>query len=214
MALLVPGCDGLFGLVEVTPELDALIPDASAEPPQGCVAGRAPDGFDNSVPCAPWGTLSTNGAVASIGSSQLRIAVNADMGKAFCTELAAAPLADTGIVAEVSLIQGDAWFGVTNGPAALYIYAGFGVLKLTTVGINYATVAYDPQLMRWWRLRIDRASLRWAADYSSNSQSWTTLGTSDLFPVDVSVQIELGAGAGATTPPLVNTFDAINVCGD
>lgn len=152
------------------------------------------------------------GAVASVGSSLLRIESPVAGSFATCTELNAAPLADTGIVAEIALIQGDAWFGVTNGTTSLTVYAGHGVLKLTNVATDFGIVAYDPGLMRWWRLRIDRENGQWAADYSADAQTWTLIGTSTFYPVDTPVQIRLGAGDGGKPTPTISDFAGINVC--
>lgn len=214
------GCDVVFG-VDAPSDLD---PDGGNG---GCRGPSLSSSFDGTDPCRPWAYPNENTVLLAEGSGHLRIqTLVAQSGYGGCTAAIAIPFEDFGFFAEISSIadqpNGYTVFGFfvgnPTGELNVKLAAENGKIQLREVEPGTAThgeLDYDPEQMRWWRLRPTSERTGIVGEVSSDGLAWAPVGTA-LGTVPAEVVIDLGAGAYNNSVNLSSTatFEGVNVCPD
>lgn len=100
----------------------------------------------------------------------------------------------------------------TNNQIKFSTEASTLIAEKSVAGVNVqvATIAYDPAVHKWLKLRESAGTIYW--DYSIDGQIWTNF-TSLANPFDItSVNIDLGSGNWqATSGGTTSKFDDLNI---
>ena len=224
---LLAGCDQLWGITRLQPASDATVAIDAVPADAACQPQVIHDDFTGTQLCDHWGTPSGLDAVE--GGGMLLIAPQPNTGGSQGGCFSAAPVAfgDDGIfikVASVVAQDGDGSGGsymfftiYSPVPAdAATIQLSIGANRLAAVAPNNVTegsVAYDPDQMKWWRLRPDHDLPGVAADVSPNGFTWQTIGRAPgTIPTSVIVQFTAGTYGNGLADPGKAAIEDFNVC--
>jgi hypothetical protein len=155
------------------------IGDAIGDAAPSCAAPIIDDTFSSVQLCAPWGTSFMNAGAAITEGGSLVIDFSMVNANAGCLTSASVQLGSYGTSVEVAhAITGqDAYTALQLGDIDRSISVLNGQLELATksVATVYASIAYDPVAMRWWRMRAVPGAI--VGDYSPDGVIWTPLGS-------------------------------------
>ncbi len=209
---LLPGCDVIVGLQEHA-AAPAIAPT--------CVNTVIDARFVASPPCAPWGSQFTNvQATLQYANNALEIHPRGTNSNAGCGTNQAVALTAGGVMTEVAAVTRgqDAYTSIELKEADIIIATSnnqlvFAPLYLTE---TYSTVTYEPDKMRWWRLRPDRDAGTIAGDYSPDGVEWKQFGeVARDIPATAQVVILAGFVQDIpTTADNVARFTALRVCNE
>ncbi|HUS69121.1 MAG TPA: hypothetical protein VMZ28_31510 [Kofleriaceae bacterium] len=208
------GADGLCG-----------VPAAGDDGGAGaCVDGDMPETFAGGPPCEPWGSATADGATTTEEDGALVVAPAPDMAITFggCVTHEGVDFA-AGVFTEVSqVLPADAPSAYTSfnlystvvgtSPFALSMTVHAGTLTAYLDDVNRQDVTYDPQLMRWWRVRPAGDDILF--ETAPDGLEWSLLVAVPSPPFDLPV-VNVGAGTSdAEASPGSARFEGVNVCPD
>jgi hypothetical protein len=180
--VLLAGCDGVLGLIDIKPPPDAVPDstiDASPDAPP-CVSPAIVDPFNPGPACTGWGnSFSIGGSVSADGALELTLGANA-LSYSGCQSNNPTPFGVDGVFAEVAstpIAAHEITLLTIYWPDTTYtsIAQQNGMLSVLRVQTRLTTQPFDATAMRWWRLRpVDATHV--AAEYSKEGMFWHPLG--------------------------------------
>jgi hypothetical protein len=227
--VVLGGCDLLFQLDRIgnAPGDGAIDGDGGDNPLDAgidalrlCGNPVIDDQFANGMPCDGWAQSfeQMGGCTITENANGLVMQPAAQTGSnCRCSTGASRPFSADGVIVEVDMVLGgndddftllslgaplDVSIGVTNGMLLFENNVGSMV---------YASLAYDPVRMRWWRLRQSASNV--VAQYSSNGTSWVMLGLPQFKPATAApVYLYAGLNPGNATVQGGAIYKRLVVC--
>jgi hypothetical protein len=194
---------------------------------EACVDGDMPQPFTGGPggsTCDPWGSVSADGATTIEEDGALVIAPAANMAITFggCLSHEGVDFAG-GIFAEVSqALPADAPSAYTvlalynavegGAPFAMSMNAHAGTLSAYLDDVNRKDAPYDPQAMRWWRIRPAGGDILF--ETAPDGRLWT-LFVAAPSPAMAAAVVSVGAGTNeAEVSPGTARIEGVNACPD